>query len=151
MVDTDFFLPIVMQSYFVDTEPGQQRSQPFFKTTATFLAGNQGLTYMQLAQFSAEKIMRISAPFASSQVKENFIRLKDGETVGNWRDSSSGLGGGRTPYDINTALVPAALRAIAALSRAGFFPDHPDWKDVADRYVLDYFPVITSYSHFLGE
>ena len=135
MIDTDFYLPIAMEHYFVDTKSGQQRSKEFFGTTATFLAANKGLNYMQLAQLTAKRIMRNAASFASSQVKENLIHLKDGQSVGEWRDSNQGLGGGRTPYDVNTALVPAGLRAIAALSRAGFFPAHADWKDVADQFV----------------
>ena len=134
MIDTDFLLPIAMQRYFVDKQPGQQRSSGFFDKIATFLPGNEGMSYAQLAQVTAEKIMRIAAPFASSQTKENLISLRDSEAVGEWRDSNNGLGGGRTPYDVNAALVPAGLRAIAALSRAGFFPDHSDWKDAADRY-----------------
>ncbi|KAH7371704.1 hypothetical protein BKA66DRAFT_551495 [Pyrenochaeta sp. MPI-SDFR-AT-0127] len=134
MIDTDFYLPIAMERYFVDTEPGKQRAEAFFGTKATFLAENSGLNYMQLAQLTAEKIMRNAAPFAESQVKENLIHLNNGEPVGEWRDSNNGLGGGRIPYNVNTALVPAGLRAIAALSRAGFFPDHSDWKDTADRY-----------------
>ncbi|KAF1935249.1 hypothetical protein EJ02DRAFT_460549 [Clathrospora elynae] len=134
MIDTDFYLPIAMTSYFVDTEPGKQRSDAFFSKTASFLAENNGLKYSQLAQLTAEKIMRIATPFTQSQVMENLIHIKDGEQVGEWRDSNQGLGGGRTPYDVNTALVPAGLRAIAALSRAGFFSNHPDWSDVADQY-----------------
>jgi hypothetical protein len=35
---------------------------------------------------------------------------------------------------VNTALVPAALRSIAALSAAGFFPDHPQWNTSASTY-----------------
>jgi hypothetical protein len=134
MIDTDFLLPIAMQRYFVDTQPGQQASDRFFARTATFLAENNGLSYAALAQITAEKIMRIAAPFAASPVRANLIRLRDGEGVGEWRDSGNGLGGGRTPYDVNAAMVPAGLRAIAALSRAGFFPDHPDWKDSADQF-----------------
>jgi hypothetical protein len=135
MIDTDFMLPIAMQHYFVDTQPGQQSAdRGFFARTATFLAENDGQSYASLAQVTAEKIMRIAAPFAQSRTKANLIHLRDGEGVGEWRDSGNGLGGGRTPYDVNAALVPAGLRAIAALSHAGFFPDHPDWKDTADRY-----------------
>lgn len=133
MIDTDFFLPISMKSYFVDTDAGKKRSDAFFKQTATFLDENKGLTYSELAQLTAEKIMRIASPFAESQVKSNLIHLKDGESVGEWRDSNDGLGGGRIPYDVNTALVPAGLRAIASLSKAGFFPDHPEWSKDADR------------------
>jgi hypothetical protein len=134
MIDTDFLLPIAMQRYFVDTQPGKEASAAFFAQSATFLAENSDLSYAKLAQITAEKIMRIAAPFASKQTKENLIRLRDGQSVGEWRDSGNGLGGGRTPYDVNTALVPAGLRAISALSGAGFFPDHRDWKDTAEKY-----------------
>lgn len=133
MIDTDFLLPISMKSYFVDTDAGKQRSETFFSKTATFLSENNGLAYSELAQLTAEKIMRIASPFAQSPVKTNLIHLKDGEQVGEWRDSNNGLGGGRIPYDVNAAFVPAGLRAIASLSRAGFFPDHPDWSETADR------------------
>lgn len=47
------------------------------------------------------------------------MHLKDGQIVGEWRDSTYGIGGGRIPFDVNTALVPAALRSIASLSSAG--------------------------------
>lgn len=80
--------------------------------------------------------MRITAPFAAQQIKENLIHIEDGEQVGNWRDSNGGLGGGRIPYDVNTALAPAGLRAIAALTRAGFFRDHTEWATTADQYVV---------------
>lgn len=60
-----------------------------------------------------------------------------------------GIGGGRIPYDVNTALVPAALNSIAALAEAGFFPSHPEWPDLAKRYAkiwkdttLDFFEVV---------
>jgi len=38
------------------------------------------------------------------------------------------------PYDVNTALVPAALRCVAALSRAGIYANHSDWGTLADTY-----------------
>ncbi|KAI1535309.1 hypothetical protein PtrCC142_003416 [Pyrenophora tritici-repentis] len=134
MIDTDFFLPIVMKSYFVDMDSGKKRSDTFFNKTATFLAENNGLKYSQLAQLTAERIMRNAAPFVKSQVEENLIRLNADVPVGEWRDSTNGLGGGRIPYGVNTALVPAGLRAIASLSKVGFFSDHPDWSTVADQY-----------------
>ncbi|KAH5493399.1 hypothetical protein HBI52_209230 [Parastagonospora nodorum] len=134
MIDTDFMLPIAMQRYFVDTPSGQQRKEAFFGKTATFLAANNGAKYSYLSEVAAEKIMRNAAPFAKSQTKANLLHLRDGEGVGQWRDSGNGLGGGHTPYDVNTALVPAGLRAVAALSRAGFFTSHPEWKDTADQY-----------------
>jgi hypothetical protein len=131
MIDTDYLLPIIMKNYFVDEATGRQRSDAFFNATASFLVENDGLTYAQLAETTASKIMSATAAFAApgGQIKENFIRLREDQPVGEWRDSNNGLGGGRIPYDVNAAMVPAGLRAIAALSRAGFFPDHQDWSE----------------------
>ena len=49
-------------------------------------------------------------------------------------DRTLGIGGGRIPYDVNTGLVPAALRSIAALSRTGIYSNHSDWGTLADTY-----------------
>jgi hypothetical protein len=133
MIDSDYYLPIVMQNYFVLTAAGQERSEAFFSTKATVSPVNEGLTYADLALINAEKIMNTSAPFAAKggQTKDNLIHLKDGQIVGQWRDSTYGIGGGRIPYDVNTALAPAALRAISALASNGFFPTHPEWNSTA--------------------
>jgi hypothetical protein len=82
---------------------------------------NSNLTYKQLAQINAEKIVTLAAPFAAagSQTMDNLMHLKDGQIVGEWRDSTYGIGGGRIPFDVNTGLAPAALRSIATLSTAG--------------------------------
>ncbi len=116
---------------------------------------NEGLTYADLALTNAEKIMNSAAPFAAAdnQTIENLIHLKEGQIVGEWRDSTYGtslfplrpdylpaniltlgIGGGRIPYSVNTALVPAALRSIAALSRAGIYANRSDWETLASRY-----------------
>ncbi|KAF2476933.1 uncharacterized protein BDR25DRAFT_370740 [Lindgomyces ingoldianus] len=136
MVDTHYFLPIVMKNYFVVMETGQDRSLAFLKKTASFLTNRIGLAYAELTQFTAHKVMNTSAPFASEgdQKKDNLIHLKERQVVGQWRDLEIGIGGGRILYDVNTALVPAALRSIAVLSRAGFFPNHPEWSQSADRF-----------------
>lgn len=134
MIDTDFLLPILMDDYFVKTDTGKNRAAPFLNRKATFLEDNAGIAYSILAQRTAEKIMNITAPFAAKQVATNLLHIRSDQSVGEWRDSGTGLGGGRIPYDVNTALAPAGLRAIASLSQAGFFPDHPDWAGTADNY-----------------
>ena len=97
--------------------------------------------------------MNTSAPFAAAggQSQENMIHLKEGQIVGEWRDSTYGIGGGRIPFDVNTALVPAALRAIAALASNGYFEEYPDWNETAAQYAqvwedetLQFFEVISS-------
>ncbi|KAK4985240.1 hypothetical protein LTR50_006088 [Elasticomyces elasticus] len=136
MVDSDYYLPIAMNNYFVQSATGRQRTSSFLSIGATVDPANQGLKYGDLALINAEKIMNTSAAFAATggQTMQNLIHLKEGEIVGEWRDSTYGIGGGRIPYDVNTALVPAALRAIAALSAAGFYSTHPDWNTTASSY-----------------
>ncbi|CAJ2509159.1 Uu.00g141850.m01.CDS01 [Anthostomella pinea] len=137
MVDTDFFLPIVMDQYFVQSDVGKSRRDVLLATNASVIRSNQGSTYIDLVLATAEKIMGLTAALEKSATKENLIQLKQGQAVGQWRDSESGLGGGRIPYDVNTALVPAALKAIASLSSNGLFPSHPKWSQTAaDRAVF---------------
>ncbi|KAF7589450.1 hypothetical protein BBP40_004287 [Aspergillus hancockii] len=135
MIDTDYFLPILMQRYFVDNEVGRGRRDSFLSTPAGSInTANKNLTWGQLSNINAERVMRLALTFARKQTKENLIHLLEGQVVGQWRDSTYGIGGGRIPFDVNTALVPAALRSIAALSRSGVYPNHTNWGTLADRY-----------------
>ena len=63
-----------------------------------------------------ERLVKRAAPFAADPRAGNLVSIKAGRMTGNWRDSEQGLGRGRYPYDVNAALVPAALVA-AALDR----------------------------------
>jgi glycogen debranching enzyme len=136
MIDSDYYLMPLMETYFIKSAVGRDRRNAFLTQKSSLDFGNQGLSYANLARINAQKIMSTSAPFArqGGQVQSNLIHIKDGQIVGEWRDSTYGIGGGKIPYDVNTALVPAALRSIASLSAAGFFPDHPEWKTDALAY-----------------
>ncbi|OKL60482.1 hypothetical protein UA08_04143 [Talaromyces atroroseus] len=141
MVDSDYFLPILMNKYFVEDPVGRDRVGAFLNTSAGgFISSNSDLTYQDMAVLNAERIMRLAAPFAGNQnqTESNLIHLKEGQIAGEWRDSAYGIGGGRIPYDVNTALVPAALRAIASLARNNFFPvqtqQQEQWDTLADKY-----------------
>ncbi|OTA98031.1 hypothetical protein M426DRAFT_17837 [Hypoxylon sp. CI-4A] len=133
MVDTDFFLPIAINEYFVNSAVGQTRRDEFFARKASFLPASRGFLYGNLTLATAEKIMKLTAAFEQSPVKENLVHLNKGQSVGQWRDSPNGLGGGQIPYDVNTALVPAALKSIASLSKNGLFPSRPEWEKVANE------------------
>jgi len=125
-----------MERYFIQNVNGSSRASDFLgyafsahkkcfltkiRTTASFFPANSNLTYKQLAHINANKIVNLAAPFAANgnQTIENLMHLKDGQIVGQWRDSTYGIGGGRIPFDVNTALAPAALRSIATLSTNG--------------------------------
>ena len=139
MIDSDLYLPVLMQQYFVQNPVGQSRLSTFLsKAAGSINPANLNLTYGDLAVINAHKIVTMAAPFAApgNQTAANLFHLKEGQIVGQWRDSTYGIGGGRIPYDVNTALVPAALRSIAALSRynASIYPSHPHWSTLADEY-----------------
>lgn len=115
MVDTDYLLVIAIEAYLVKSAVGRERAKDFLATTATFLPANRGLIYNDLLQVTLNKIMGETAAFDQDPTVKNLIYLRNNEDVGQWRDSNDGLVGGRIPYDVNTALVPAALGAIGSL------------------------------------
>lgn len=82
---------------------------------------NPNLTHGNIAQIGAQKIVTSSAPFTApgNQTVQNMIHLKPNEIIGEWRDSTYAIGGGKVPIDVNAALVPAALRSISRLASAG--------------------------------
>jgi hypothetical protein len=144
MVDTDYFVPILIHSHFVRNrhyKAGLDRLKALLSTPAGQVdPTNKGLTWGDLFILLAQKIIAVSAPFAEEggQTLENLIHLKEGLPVGQWRDSVYGLGGGRIPFDVNVALAPAALHSIAQLARefgSDVFGYHAqDWVDRAERY-----------------
>lgn len=155
MIDTDFYLPILMYSYF---SKNPDRIDALLSVEAgTIDVDNQNLTYADLALLNAQRIVNETAAFLDDQSAENLIHLKEGEIVGNWRDSTYGLANGRIPFDVNCALAPAALRAIGQLaglggvypnssSRTSVLTNYSDWPNFAleaaqtwEEYTLPFF------------
>lgn len=95
-----------------------------------------GKTYSQLLSRTCQRILDLAKPFSEPgghTTYKNLIALKKEQPVGQWRDSNNGLGGGRYPFDVNTALMPAALGAIAELARVGGFDHQDGWDEMASR------------------
>lgn len=141
MVDTDYLVPILMQSYFGEFGAGLERLEALLSTPAGNVdPNNKGLTWGDLFIILARKIMNETAPFAApgGQRRRNLIHLKEGHETGVWRDSVYGIGGGRIPFDVNVALAPAALRSIASLARdfnTSVLGEYArDWAVLADQY-----------------
>ncbi|EKJ73111.1 hypothetical protein FPSE_06724 [Fusarium pseudograminearum CS3096] len=135
MIDTDFFLPILMDRYF-STMPN--RVDPLLRTKAGEVdVENRNLTWGNLSYINAQKIMNITEAFEKEQAVKNLIQLKKGELVGQWRDSTYGLANGRIPFDVNCALVPAALYAISKLAKIpGVYPNNSvtkEWSAIAEK------------------
>jgi hypothetical protein len=119
MVDDDFLLPAVLASYVTDSPAGAARASAFFARRTS-----EGRSYADAVRKNLERVLRLATPFAEKPSAETLIHLGDGQPTGNWRDSLEGLGNGRTPYDVNAALVPAALHAAERLyATPSFGPD----------------------------
>ncbi|GAC97806.1 glycogen debranching enzyme [Pseudozyma hubeiensis SY62] len=84
-----------------------------------------GTSYIQLLQSNIEYVLNSSVAFAQDPSDyKNLARIEVGVPVGNWRDSNEGLGWGVYPYDVSTALVPAALYAVSDLARSGLLSNY---------------------------
>jgi hypothetical protein len=76
-------------------------------------------------------VLTSAAAFARDPARANLVTLKPGYSVGEWRDSGHGLGGGRYPYDVNAVLVPAAVAAAAELGDSGLLAPYLGKRDRA--------------------
>ncbi len=108
MIDGDYLLAPVMASWLLDDTRGQARAAAFLAQSAGGGATNGSRFVTNLLHVAAT-----AQPFAQQPGTANLIHLRDGEIVGNWRDSTDGLAGGTVPFDVNAVLVPAALRAAS--------------------------------------
>lgn len=129
MVDDDFLLAPVLAHYLLDTPDGDatmggEGSRLHGASRAHAFLGRltpTGLTYADAVRRNLETVIKRARPYATSQLPRDLIHLREGVPVGNWRDSADGLGGGSVPFDVNVALVPAALRDAARLLDTGWF------------------------------
>lgn len=105
MIDDDFMLANLTANYM----------KLYPKRAGEFLAKKdaRGFVVRDLVRKNFEYIMTNTAAFAKNPVYKNLIRLKQGHTTGQWRDSEIGLGGGVYPFDVNAAIVPGTLRLLA--------------------------------------
>lgn len=114
MVDDDFMLPVLVQDWLLDDPRGRTRA-------AAFLAeqGPDGKPRGGALVRNFRFVVARTAAFAADLRASRLIGLKDERLAGQWRDSDEGLARGRYPYDVNAVWVPAALRAIDRLLKAG--------------------------------
>ncbi len=108
MVDDDFMLAPVASRYLLDVA-SEEQAEAFLSREGN----REGL------RRNLEFVLSASRPYADQPGVETLITARAGEYACNWRDSEEGLGRGRTPYDVNVVLVPAALRAARRLYDSG--------------------------------
>ncbi|KDQ56402.1 hypothetical protein JAAARDRAFT_195047 [Jaapia argillacea MUCL 33604] len=123
MIDTDLYLLPALSHYFLELPQGKGRAAQFLARNATLQNG----TYGQILNRTIEYNFARSLPFYVNSTPQNLLAFRPGQPVGNWRDSNEGTGYGPVPFDVNTALVPASLRATDALAQAGIIPTVTSW------------------------
>lgn len=116
MVDDDFLLAPVMAAYLLDSAAGPGRAEAFLRRKT-----RRGITYREAMSANLALVLRRALPFADAPGAATLIGLKEGVDVGEWRDSNEGLGFGRVPFNVNVALIPAALSAAAQLFASPLF------------------------------
>ena len=117
MIDEDYLLAPVAAAWLLRTG-AEARSAAFLAAPVggpLERRGSRGAALVQNLRYVAQS----TQAFAQAPTVAHLIGLKPGETVGDWRDSGTGLGGGHYPYDVNGVLVPAALDAVARLTASG--------------------------------
>jgi hypothetical protein len=128
MIDGSFMLAPVAAEWLLNDERGRSEA-------AQFLARTDGRYGEAPRPFGADLVgnlrfvLQAAARFADDPRAPNLIALKPGFTVGQWRDSNGGLGGGRFPYDVNAVFVPAALEAAGRFFDSGLLDPYLDTPD----------------------
>ncbi len=129
MVDDDYMLGPVAADYLAG--PGRARARAWLGSRiASEAQPGQRTTVGALLARNLRFVVDRAAPFAAAPSVDRLIAITPGRMSGEWRDSDEGLGRGTRAYDVNAALVPAALAAADKLFRAGLLDP---WLAPGDR------------------
>ena len=118
MIDGDYLLAPVASAWLVHDERARPRAAAFLAAAAREPGERRGTRGAALID-NLRLVLQSASAFAADANTAHLIGLKPGFSVGEWRDSEDGIGRGRYPYDVNAALVPAALEAAAQLNDSG--------------------------------
>jgi hypothetical protein len=134
MIDSSYMLAPVAAAWLLDDPRGRAQAKAFLAGPSG-RAGDAGETVGAALMRNLRLVLAQTRPFADQPSAEHLLSIKPGRTTGQWRDSGTGLGDGRYPYDVNAAFAPAALSAIARMSEAGLlapYASEADRKAIAD-------------------
>jgi hypothetical protein len=129
MIDDDFLLaPLLLALDDALAASGSSPAAPESKGRALtpelreFLSRRRsdGRSYERALLANLELVLRRACPYADDPAppedkRHALVALHPKQSVGQWRDSDSGLAFGRYPFDVNVALVPGSLAAAEAI------------------------------------
>ena len=121
MVDDDFMLAPLAARVLLDDARERDRARAFLAAR-----GADGKTRGAALVRNLAWLVDRTAAFARDPRAANLVGIKPGRMTGEWRDSEQGLARGRYAYDVNAALVPAALAATARLADSGLLGGNLD-------------------------
>jgi hypothetical protein len=122
MVDSDFLLPLMACRYLCDDAIPAAERKAFLERVNS--GGEKNLVALLR---NGDYVLRQAEPYVKSFFESSrysyrpMVRIKEGEGVGNWRDSLDGLGGGVYPADVNMELVPRSLESLDRIVRASLY------------------------------
>jgi hypothetical protein len=139
MIDEDYLLAPVASAWLL-SPAARARAAAFLAAPVGGPLERRGTRGAALVK-NLRYVVQSAEAFAQAPGIAHLIGLKPGQTVGDWRDSGTGLGGGRYPYDVNAVLVPAALDAASRLAESGLLSPY---LTAADRALFSDAPRMAS-------
>ncbi|WP_343611601.1 hypothetical protein [Novosphingobium sp.] len=130
MIDSSYMLAPLVERYMLDGPSGLARAKAFLAAPSG-KAGDSSETAGAALMRNLRFVLSTTQPFVQTPAVAHLLAIKDGRPTGEWRDSNTGLGLGRYPYDVNAALAPAALRAIQRLTASGVLTPYMTGEDKA--------------------
>jgi hypothetical protein len=129
MVDDDFMLAPLSARWLLDDPRGRERAVQYLASK-----GVDGEPHGAALARNLVWVVERTDDFGDAPRVANLVGIRTGRMTGNWRDSEQGLGRGRYAYDINAALVPAALVAASRLFESKLLDP---WLDPNQRSSLE--------------
>ncbi|MHB8283158.1 MAG: hypothetical protein ACYDD1_00605 [Caulobacteraceae bacterium] len=118
MIDSSYMLAPVAAAWLIDDPRGRTRAAAFLAAPSGRVGAPGETTGAALVR-NLRLVLNQTRAFANAPVPANLLAIKPGRSTGQWRDSDTGLGGGRYPFDVNAVFAPAALQAIDEMMHAG--------------------------------
>jgi hypothetical protein len=128
MIDGNYLLAPIAAAWLLDETIARARGAGLLRGPVQPVGARSGSNGAALLD-NLRLVLHSAEGFAQDPTAAHLIGLKAGISVGEWRDSQTGLGGGRYPYDVNAVLVPAALEAAARLHKSGLLAPYESAAD----------------------
>ncbi len=128
MIDDDYMLAPVLAEYVSGAGTARAKIYLAKRLDSEATPGTTEAVGASLVR-NLRFVLIQATPFAEAPSTKTLLAIKDGFMAGQWRDSDEGIGRGRYPFDVNAALVPAAIDAADDLLRAGLLDPYLNAND----------------------